>query len=25
MRLKGEVKIHVENEERLDINLHLTE
>jgi hypothetical protein len=25
MRLKGEVKIHVENEERLDISLHLTE
>jgi hypothetical protein len=25
MRLKGEAKIHVENEERLDISLHLTE
>jgi len=25
MRLKGEAKVHVENEERLDISLHLTE
>jgi hypothetical protein len=25
MRLKGEAKVHVENEERLDINLHLRE
>jgi hypothetical protein len=25
MRLKGEAKVHVENEERLDLNLHLRE
>ena len=25
MRLKGDAKVHVENEERLDITLHLTE